>query len=307
MSDNPFKTSLSERLKRALNADSTAGAANALFGPTVDKYGDQFEDLKDDLKKANMDVLFRTYVSQIFLYSLMAFILGFIGGVIYTVINALPPLEAVRFIIGVPLGLAVVIGFVMYSYPSQKAKRRKKNIDNNLPFALNHLSAISTSGIPPSSMFQLLHQFKEYGGISEEAGEISRRVNVFGEDFTTALREVADNSPSEEWSEVLYGILSTVETGGSLEDFLKEKAEEALFEYKMEREREIEKISTYASFYTAILIAAPVFLVVILSVMNLLGGQLFGFAIRDLMWLGIHIVIPLINTLFVFFLTLKVE
>ncbi|MFB6147286.1 MAG: hypothetical protein ABEJ66_00225, partial [Candidatus Nanohaloarchaea archaeon] len=74
-----------------------------------------------------------------------------------------------------------------------------------------------------------------------------------------------------------------------------------------EREKEIERLSTYASFYTAILIAAPVFLVVILSVMNLLGGRLMGYAIRDLMWLGIHVVIPVINTLFIIFLAIKVD
>jgi len=102
-------------------------------------------------------------------------------------------------------------------------------------------------------------------------------------------------------------MLSTVETGGNMEDFMKSKADEALFDFKLEREKEIERLSTYASFYTAILIAAPVFLVVILSVMNLLGGQLMGFAIRDLMWMGVHIIIPVINTLFIIFLAFKVN
>jgi hypothetical protein len=88
---------------------------------------------------------------------------------------------------------------------------------------------------------------------------------------------------------------------------LDQKAEEALFDYKMQREKEIERLSTYASFYTAILIAAPVFLVTILSVMNLLGGQLMGFAIKDLMWMGVHILIPSLNILFILFLGLKVN
>jgi flagellar protein FlaJ len=156
-------------------------------------------------------------------------------------------------------------------------------------------------------MFELLNTFEEYGGISNEAGEISRRVNVFGEDLTTALRDVAERSPSDDWSEVLYGIISTVETGGSLKSYLQEKADEAIFEYNMEKEKEIERLSTYASFYTAILIAAPVFLVVTLAVMNLLGGQIAGFAIRDLMWMGVHVAIPVINSLFVIFLAITVD
>ncbi len=307
MSSNPFQTNLRERLRQATKTNSTSAAANALFGPTVDRYNEYFEDLKEDLKHADMDVLYRTYVSEIFLFSIGGFLIGLSGMATYVLWTQPPLVEALRLVLGAPMALAILIFGFLYLYPSQKAKSRKKDIDENLPFALNHLAAIATSGIPPSSMFELLHGFEEYGGISEEAGEISRRVNVFGEDFTTALREVAERSPSEDWSEVLFGILSTVETGGDLESYLKEKADEALFDFKMEREKEIERLSTYASFYTAILIAAPVFLVVILAVMNLLGGSLFGFAIRDLMWLGVHILIPVINGLFVIFLALRVD
>lgn len=307
MSSDPFETKFIDRLKQANNAETLSAAANALFGPTVDKNSEHFEGLKEDLKKADMDVLYRTYVSKAFLYTALILVLGIPAGAIYSIIQGFAIPGILRYTIGIPLAVATLLFTVLYMYPSQKAKSRQKNINENLPFAMNHLSAIATSGIPPSSMFELLSNFDEYGGISKEAEKVSRRVNAFGEDFTTALREVADNSPSEAWDEVLYGILSTVETGGDLESFLKEKADEALFEYKMEKEKEIERLSTYASFYTAILIAAPVFLVTILSVMNLLGGQIMGFAIRDLMWIGVHILIPIINTLFILFLGLKVN
>lgn len=307
-SKNPFNSNILDRIKAAYRTDNTAAAANALFGPTVDKYSDQFSDLKEDLKQADMDVLYRTYVSKIFLYTISSFFFGIVMATFWIFTQgAGTTYQTVRLVLGLPMALSVVVFGSMYIYPSQKAKKRKRSLDSNLPFALNHLSAIATSGIPPSSMFQLLEGFEEYGAVSDEAGEISRRVNVFGEDLTTALREVAERSPSKDWSEVLYGILSTVETGGSLEDYLKEKADEALFDFKMEREKEIERLSTYASFYTAILIAAPVFLVVILAVMNLLGGQLMGFAIRDLMWMGVHVIIPVINALFIVFLMIKVN
>jgi len=307
MSSNPFNSGILERIKQASETDNLDAAANAIFGHTVDKYGEELEDLKNDLQKADMDILYRTYVSKMFLYSSFAFIIGLIAGISFIIYGSISAPEAVRYLFGVPLAFSLATFGFMYLYPSQKAKRRKKNIDENLPFALNHLGAIATSGIPPKSMFELLNTFDEYEGISDEAGEISRRVNVFGEDLTTALKQVAEKSPSEDWAEVLFGIVSTVQTGGDLKSYLQEKSDEALFEYNQQRQREIQKLSTYASFYTAILIAAPVFLVVVLAVMNLLGGTIGGFAIRDLMWLGVHVIIPAINALFVAFLTLTVD
>lgn len=306
MTNNPFRSGLRDRLTQAYRTENVSAFANALFGFIVDRYGDSFGSLKEDLKKARMDVLFRTYVSKMFLYSSIASIAGLLFGLSYITTGGLSAVQALRYLVGLPAGMFIVVFGFMYIYPSQKARRRKENIEKNLPFVMNHLSAVATSGIPPKSMFDLLQSFDEYDSISTEAGEISRKVNVFGEDLTTALRDVADTSPSEEWGDVLYGMISTIETGGELQGFIREKANEALFEFKIEKEKEIERLGTYASFYTAIMIAAPVFLVVILSIMNLLGGNILGFQIRDLMWLGIHIVIPLLNLGFIAFLVTRV-
>lgn len=305
--EDPFDSGFLDKLRQALKTNNLNAAANALFGPTVDNHAEHFKDLKQDLKEADMDVLYRTYLSKTFLYSILAIMIGFVAGITFSYYRSLSLFNSVRISLGLPIALGLLVFGFRYVRPAQKAKSRKKEIDNNLPFALNHLGAIATSGIPPKSMFELLTTFEEYGEISDEAEEVSRRVNVFGEDLTTALKEVAEKSPSDDWSEVLYGIISTVETGGNLEAYIKEKADEALFEYNVEREKDIEKLSTYASFYTALLIAAPVFLVVVLAVMNLLGGNIAGFSIQNLMWLGVHVIIPGINALFVVFLVLAVD
>lgn len=307
MSSNPFTSSFKEKLAQAARTDNIDAAANALFGPTVDKFKGEFGDLQKNIRESNMDVLFRTYVAKMMLFSCAGFVGGAAFGAIYALTTGASILKIFQYTFGFPLALSVSIFGFMYLYPSQKARSRKQEIEDNLPFALNHLGAIATSGIPPKSMFELLNSFEEYGGISREAGEISRRVNVYGEDLTTALKEVAEKSPSDNWAEVLYGIISTVETGGDLKSFIQEKADEAIFEYNQERQKEIEKLTTYASFYTALMIAAPVFLVVVLAIMNLLGGNIAGFAIRDLMWLGVHIIIPGLNLLFIIFLVATVD
>jgi len=196
---------------------------------------------------------------------------------------------------------------MLYIYPSQKAKGRKTDIENNLPFALNQMSAVASSGIPPSDMFKLLMDFDEYGEVSRESQKVIRKIELFGEGITTALRETANETSSPELKEVMYGMISTIETGGDLEEFLQEHAEAALFDYRLRREKQIENISTYASFYTALLIAAPLFLIAILSVMNIIGGNVLGLAIPDVMRLGVYVGIPLINIAFIVFLSAAVE
>lgn len=305
--DDPFKTEASTKLRRAVSAESSAATANALFGDFVDAHSDDFKDLRDSLQRTDMDSLFRTYVSEMFLFTSIAVVFGSSAGLLYSVFQGFGLVQSLQYIIGAPLGLGLVVFGFMYIYPGSKAKSRSEDIDENIPFAINHMSAISSSGVPPDSMFELLEQFEEYGEIQKEAEAITRRVNAFGEDVTTAIKEVADRTPNDRFADFLYGMVSTIETGGDLHDYIEEQADEQLFQYNIRKEKEIDRISTYASFYTALLIAAPVFLVVILSVINLLQSQIGGFTVRNLMFLGIHVIIPVVNSLFIVFLVVKTD
>jgi len=202
----------------------------------------------------------------------------------------------------VSLGVAGSAFAFMYYYPYQRAFSRKRDLDMNLPFAVNHMSAIATSGVPPKIIFKLLAGFKEYGEISNEASKIIRNVEVFGQDITTSIQNVADYVPSKDFRELLYGILSTIKTGGNLENYLQVKAKEALFMYRIRREEHLQALSTYADFYTAVMIAAPLFLVSILAIMNVVGGTIEGMTIDDIMNIGIYLVIPATNMAFILFI-----
>lgn len=314
MSTDKQPQTLRSRLQRAADANSVAGASNALFGGLVDRYEDAFRDLDEDLEKANISTLFRTYVAQMVGATLFAALAGF--GVALSVILVLQPSlpTALITLLTVPVILGVIVFSALYIRPSWKARHRAADIEINLPFALNHMSAISGSGVPPSDMFKLLINFDEYGEISAEAEKIVTKVHAFGKDVTTAIKETAEETPSEDLEEIFYGIVSTIETGGSLEQYLEESASRTLFDYRIERQKQIDRLTTFASFYTALLVAAPLFLITILAVLEVIGGDLFGLPIKAAcpMWevargmcppgvidLGAYVLIPVANTLFI--------
>lgn len=305
------------RLQRAAQAQGFAGASNALFGGITDRYEDQFEDLQDDLKQADVSLLFRTYISEMFMFSTIAAICGFGMAIIIDLVAPLPTVVKATMFFALPVLLGALTFAGMYIYPSWKASKRRANIDSNLPFALNHMSAVAGSGVPPSAMFGLLVNFEEYGEISTESRKIVTKVHAFGEDITTAIRDVAKDSPSEDLEEIYYGIVSTIETGGSLHDFLNETAERTLFDYRIARQKQIERLTTYASFYTALLVAAPLFLITLLAILEVIGGELMGMPLRStcgvvgslmgqcpigVIDIGAYLLIPIANASFILFL-----
>jgi len=275
--------------------------ATKTFGKTADKYSKHFKHLKFSLVSADAKVLFRTYLSILFFLTSFVFILTFIINLDFSLYLQLSiPLTLIG-LVTVPSFFASLTFLIIYTYPSSIAKRRKSDIEKNLPFAINHMAAVAESGAPPSTIFKVLSRFKEYGEISKDAERLVRNIEFFGLDETAALREIITKTPSSSFRNLLQGILTTIQTGGSLKRFLREELEKTMFEYRIKRERYIQQLSLYGDFYTALLIAAPLVFIIILTVLSVLGGTLFGLTMEELINLGM-IVLVILNIIFLSFI-----
>ena len=274
-----------------------------LFGRLVDKYYDKFKTIKISLYQADAKILFRTYLSLVFFLTSFIFIVSFLVTLVFSLYLGPGILQIILGLLILPTLFSAITFFMYYIYPVSSANRRKNDIEANLPFALNHMSAIAGSGVPPRVMFKVISRFNEYGEISKEANKITRNVEVFGMDEMTSIKEVASKSPSPTFKDFLQGILTTIQTGGSLNSFLKEEAEKAMFDYRIRRNKYVQQLTIYGDIYTAVLIAAPLILVVMLPVLSIMQGNLFGFEIKELTNIGL-VVLAAMNVVFLFFLQL---
>lgn len=273
--------------------------AFGIFGTTY--LSNYFSPLKDELEHSNLGILYETYVGRMLFFSALAFVAAtaFVTISFYFLFS----LE-LSLISGVIAGavLSTIVITLFHSYPFHLMSQKKKSIESNTPFAINHMAAIAASGVSPFVVFKLLSNIPEYQEVSNESRRIVRNVETFGMDVTSAIRNVAERTPSDEFHQFLYGILSLMDTGGDLKKYLENSAKDALFNYRLKRERYMQTLSTYADFYTAVLIAAPLFFVSVLAIMSLVGGQIFGLNIPDAMRLGIFVLIPIMNVSFILFI-----
>lgn len=278
------------------------GFATVLFGGIIDKYGSSFTLIKENLPKANMRTTFRTYMSMMFLFSALVYLASLVAVAIAFQILQISFILELAYIVFVPFTVAILSIVLFAFYPMQKSGTRKKNIETNLPFVLTHMGAIAESGVPPYIIFRLISEFPEYGEIATEMGKIVRDIDNFGIDPITAVKEVAEKSPSDEFKEVLLGFITTTESGGNVKVFLKSAGEQALFNWRVKRQRFLEQLSAYAEFYTGLLIAAPLFIIALFSVLNQISPNISGYNILDLMKLSIYVVVPIMNGAFLLFL-----
>jgi flagellar protein FlaJ len=283
--------------------ESIKGFATSNFSWVVEKYPELFSTVKENLSKADMKISYRTYVSLVIFISIISFFSSILISFIALSIIKVEILPRIFYSFFASFFISMATFLVFIFYPSQRAEKRKRSIEANLPFAITHMGAIAESGIPPYVVFRLISKFKEYGEISREMEKIVRNIDEFGVDPLTAVKEVANKTPSDAFRQILLGFITTIEAGGDVKIFLKSVGEEALFEWRMKREKFNQQLTTISEFYISILMTAPLFIISLFAVMNMIQPTLAGFGIFELMKLGIYILVPLINIGFLLFLS----
>ena len=276
-----------------------------LFGNLADKHGNSFIITKNGLITANIKMPFRTYISIMFLTTALAFVGSLITLFILLKVLAviqIPELAQLPYLIFAPIFAAAIAFATFIIYPSQVVLTRKRNIETNLPFVLTHMGAVAESGVPPQVIFKLISQFEEYGDVAIEMRKIVKNVDEFGVDPLTAVKQVADRTPSDALKQVLLGFVTTIESGGDIKFYLKSAGQQSLFEWRIKREKFLQQLSAYAEFYTGLLIAAPLFIIALFAVMNMIQPDIGGYSILDLTKLSIYILVPALNIGFLLFL-----
>ncbi len=282
--------------------DAYKNLAVRLFGSISQRTAGSFMTLKPYLRGSQMGVMLNTWVSITYFSTLLSYIISAAAIAVIGVVLAFGGLTLAYLLLFGPVMAASFVFVFFYVYPVQKASKIRNSIDNNLPFALSHMSAIASAGIPPEFMFELLMGFKEYGEIANQSGLIVRNIKTFGMSSVDALRNVENSTPSPDFKQILSGIRSTIEKGGNLAKYLKEMSERAFFDYRIKRESYLKTLSTYSDIYTAVMITAPLIMLVVLGAMSAIGADVMGMAIDDVLFLVTWFVLPAINIVFIAFL-----
>tara|TARA_Y100000310_G_scaffold344913_1_gene460483 strand:+ start:12340 stop:13635 length:1296 start_codon:yes stop_codon:yes gene_type:complete len=311
---------LSEKAEISMNKERksrrTVRFSNKLFSGLsthlIEREG--FKKLQRNLVKANMKFLSKIYISIMLFSTLLAFIISIFIFAFFLFFNmsSIPPFITVanenmmtRFLKFSWLLIAMPIGtFVfMYFYPAMTKASLERKINQELPFATINMAAISGSLIDPTRIFKIIILTKEYPNLKKEFIEIINGVNVLGYNLITVLRKSSFNSPSKKLGDLFNGLATTINSGGDLPRFFKERSKNLLFEYKIEQEKDTRTAETFMDIYISVVIAAPMILMLLMIMIQIsgLGIGLSVSVITLIMIFGVSV----INIIFLTFLHVR--
>lgn len=290
--------------------------ANGLFLPIAKTLAGRefFQNVSKNLRKANMDYLLEGYISMTLLTTFIGFIVSIFLFVMLLFLDfhlSAPYITnfggdlLMRIIqmFWIPIILPLGVFLFMCWYPSSEKDSLESKIDQELPFAVVNMSAISGSGVEPSIIFKIVATGTEYPYLKKEFIKLMNQINLQGYDLITALNNSSRNSPSKRLGELFSGIAVTISTGGELSDFFEKRAQSLVTEYRLTREKFTKLAETSMDLYITLVIAAPM---ILLLIFVLLGITDFGPSLSpQLMTFILIMIIGIMNVFFLAIMRIK--
>jgi flagellar protein FlaJ len=273
------------------------------MGKTAKTRTAQLQALDDSLLKAHMKIRPEEYLAYVLMATLVTAIVGVIIGIVVGLI--------IFSIMGVSIVLRILVAalamgllplmayFILISTPGSRAKGRGRDIDKRIAAAMSFISAMASADVNIDVIFKELSRQKVYGEISHESAWITRDTELLGSDILTAIKKAARRSPSSKFQDFLQGVVTTSTSGGQLKPYFLLKADEFQKENKLALKAQMETLGMLAESFVTVVVAFPLFLVLIMAIMAIVGGGDPQFMVI-MLYLVVLMMIPVSQFGFVF-------
>lgn len=240
-----------------------------------------FPGLKRDLYQSEIDIKPIDYVgiavfSSLFYSILMGGLVTLIGLIVR---NAFDPL-------GIFIGMIFLFisFYFIILYPKVIIRRRTKQLEKNLLFALRHILIEVKSGIP---LFDsLVGVSTGYGELSKEFMKIVKEINA-GKSQIEALNMASERNPSLYFRRALWQIVNAIKAGSDIADTLEvitdNLAEEQLNQIKSYGQ----ELNPWTMLYMIIGVIAPSLGVTFLIILSSFSGIVIPKAIFPIILIGL--------------------
>ena len=265
-----------------------------IFANTFERFDLSETNKNNMLEKADIAMVYKEYYSMVLMNMIIGFIASFISILILYLIMPHPITALLILLVSSLVTVSTALYYI--SLPASKAKARGRKIDQYLPYATNFINTMSVAGISPAEIFEALSNIELYGEIQKEAQKITTEISLMGIDTITALKNAIAISPSDKFKDFIQGILAVIQSGSQLDQYFERCVEKYMTKDLVERKRNLESLAIMAESFVVTVIAFPLFLVIIISIMGLTSGgidyffmYLIAFMVLPMAYFGFYV------------------
>ena len=266
-------SSLKKFFRRRLRVNRRLASIFLKFAKLVPKRVlSKFGSIKKNLAKASIKSGFLIYVGLVMFASVVTAIVTFGLTFVFLALFDIAILNRAFFSILIGVGASFISLGIGYLYPVLVAYSMGNKIDAHLPHIAHFMAVLASSGMTPESVFRSLARVGKEFSVSKEVEGLIGEIELLGANLHSSLKRISEVSPSRKFGTMLNGVVTTSHMGGDLADYLNQEARKFKEERMGKIKRFLENLGVIAESYVAFMVAAPLMLIIMLSVMSFIGG-----------------------------------
>jgi flagellar protein FlaJ len=246
-----------------------------VFKKSVEETARKNVHLRLTLQRAHINLRPEVYLAYSYMNMAMAFVVTGVFVLMLILFNAFGlftvPTTAFLVLVPLPAILAAIIYLTTFILPDLRSGSRARDIDAKLPYALNYISIMASAGITLDKIFASLAKQPVYGEIASEAAWLSRDLTLLGKDMIGAITAAIDRSPSIKFQDFLQGTVINITSGGDMKNYFRSKSEQFAYENRQDSKKFLDNLGVIAESFVTVVVAAPLFMLVLLSVLSMFG------------------------------------
>ena len=205
-------------------------SANVFFSPLSQRIPLFFprltKKIQENIITGGMNILSTSYFSIVLFISTLILFLGTMLGVLLFYTYSL----WYGFSFGMTLYLTAITVFLIY--PFYATWRRRKILEEEAPFIINHCAALITAGVKSKAIFHILNHTPYYPEFTKECKRILNYEQALHLSLSESLNKCAETTPSNRIKIFLQEWAKSIEEKKDTKKFLKGKARSSLEMYK---------------------------------------------------------------------------
>lgn len=224
--------------------------------------------LEVESKTSSQDVTFLDKLREILMKLMLKKSTLILLVVLIVILLIVSPLEVAGIFLTIT---AMTYIFILY-YPQMKNQRNYSDLNQDLPYALRHMSIELKSG---KGLHDTLITIRnaDYGTFSKELNRVLEEVK-FGKSTEDSLLEMSKRVKSEGLTRAVQQLIGTLRVGGNLANSLEVIAEDISFDMQIKLKEYSQKLNSFILIYTFIAVLAPVISLIMLMAGSTVMGDI---------------------------------
>ena len=190
---------------------------------------------------------------------------------------------------GMYLTLVLMIYMSLLYYPQIKEQRGYSDLNQELPYALRHMSIELKAGRGLHDSLITIRN-ANYGSLSREFNRVLEEIK-FGKSTEDSLMEMSRRVKSEGLTRAIHQIIGTLRVGGNLASSLEIIAKDISFDMQIKLKEYAQKLNSFILIYTFVAILAPVISLIMLMAGSTVMGDIIS---SELLFVIYTIFFPLV-------------